>query len=79
MVVDVNLKSIQSSQVILAVVAAASAYNAGRMETVFDTQRDGINHPYVVYDSKRDGPNARQATFNDAGHQTVCKLIVKIT
>lgn len=24
-------------------------------ETIFDSKRDGWNHPWVVYDSKRDG------------------------
>jgi len=52
--------------------AARSTFGGGE-ETVYDSQRDGLNHPFVVYDSRRDGPNsAKQNMFsNDASFQTI--------
>ncbi|ODN06489.1 hypothetical protein Ocin01_00184 [Orchesella cincta] len=57
-------------------VAAASAYNMGRsggLQTVYDSQRDGLSHPYVVYDSVRDGANSgKQMQYaNDPSLSTV--------
>lgn len=72
-------------QVVLsALVAVTCAHtlgrNAGGLETVYDSQRDGVNHPYVQYDSRRDGASGKQMTYqNDASLQTVCKSKLKTT